>query len=36
MTTGATVEECMAALYAAGAHKVIPFVLAKALMDDDV
>ena len=36
MTTGATVGECSAALYAAGAHKVIPFVLAKALMDDDV
>jgi ComF family protein len=36
MTTGATVGECSAALYAAGAHKVIPFVLAKALMDEDV
>ena len=36
MTTGATVEECMVALYAGGAHKVIPFVLAKALMDEDV
>ena len=36
MTTGATLEECAQALYAAGAHKVIPFVLAKALMDEDL
>lgn len=35
MTTGTTIEECMAALYAGGAYKVIPFVLAKALMDED-
>ena len=35
MTTGSTVEECSRALYAAGAYKVIPFVLAKALMDED-
>ena len=36
MTTGSTVEECSAALYAGGACKVIPFVLAKALMDEDL
>ena len=36
MTTGATVEECTSALCAAGAYRVIPFVLAKALMDEDV
>ena len=36
MTTGATVDECSAALMAAGAHRVIPFVLAKALMDEDL
>jgi predicted amidophosphoribosyltransferase len=36
MTTGATLEECSAALYDGGAYKVIPFVLAKALMDEDV
>ena len=35
MTTGSTVEECSAALHAGGACKVIPFVLAKALMDED-
>ena len=35
MTTGATLEECSAALYDGGAYKVIPFVLAKALMDED-
>ena len=36
MTTGATVDECTAALRAGGAYRVIPFVLAKALMDDDL
>jgi ComF family protein len=36
MTTGATLEECSEALYAGGAYKVIPFVLAKALMDEDL
>lgn len=36
MTTGSTVEECSAALHAGGAHRVIPFVLAKALMDEDL
>ena len=36
MTTGATLEECSEALYAAGAYKVIPFVLAKALMNEDL
>ena len=35
MTTGSTVDECSRSLYAAGACKVIPFVLAKALMDED-
>lgn len=36
MTTGATLDECSEALYAGGAYKVIPFVLAKALMDEDL
>jgi ComF family protein len=36
MTTGSTVEECTAALLAGGAYKVLPFVLAKALMDEDL
>lgn len=36
MTTGSTVEECTAALMAGGAYRVIPFVLAKALMDEDL
>lgn len=36
MTTGATLEECSEALYAGGAYKVIPFVLAKALMNEDL
>ena len=36
MTTGATVEECAAALTAAGAFRVQPFVLSKALMDEDL
>ena len=36
MTTGATIDECSSALYAGGAFKVIPFVLAKALMDEDL
>ena len=36
MTTGATLDECAKALYAGGAFKVIPFVLAKALMDEDL
>lgn len=36
MTTGSTIEECSAALHAGGAYKVIPFVLAKAIMDEDL
>jgi orotate phosphoribosyltransferase-like protein len=36
MTTGATIEECTEALLAGGAYRVIPFVLAKALMDEDL
>ena len=36
LATGATLEECSEALYAGGAYKVIPFVLAKALMDEDL
>lgn len=36
MTTGSTVDECTAALLEGGAYKVIPFVLAKALMDEDL
>ena len=36
MTTGATIDECSEALYAGGVYKVIPFVLAKALMDEDL
>jgi len=36
MTTGATVEECTEALRAGGAYRVIPFVLAKALMEEDL
>jgi ComF family protein len=36
MTTGATLEECSGVLLESGAYKVIPFVLAKALMDEDV
>ena len=36
MTTGATTEECVSALTAGGAFRVVPFVLAKALMDEDV
>ena len=36
MTTGATIEECTKALFAGGAYRVIPFVLAKALMDEDL
>jgi len=36
MTTGATLGECTAALTAAGACRVIPFALAKALMDEDL
>ena len=35
MTTGSTLDECTKALKAAGAFRVIPFVLAKALMDED-
>lgn len=34
-TTGTTMNECAKALYAGGAHKVIQFALAKALMDED-
>lgn len=36
MTTGSTIDECSAALLEGGACKVIPFVLAKALMDEDL
>ena len=36
MTTGATLDECSESLYAAGAYKVIPFTVAKALMDEDL
>ena len=36
MTTGATTEECKETLLAGGAHRVIPFTLAKALMDEDL
>ena len=36
MTTGATLEECSDVLLAGGAYRVIPFVLAKALMDEDL
>ena len=36
MTTGATTDECTAALLAGGAYRVIPFTLAKALMDEDL
>ena len=36
MTTGATTEACTAALLAGGAHRVMPFTLAKALMDEDL
>ena len=36
MTTGATMEECTAALLAGGAYRVISFTLAKALMDEDL
>ena len=36
MTTGATVDECSAALLAGGACRVIAFTLAKALMDEDL
>ena len=35
MTTGATLDECTRTLRAAGAYRVIPFVLAKALLDED-
>lgn len=34
MTTGSTLDECSRALYDGGAHRVIRFVLARALMDD--
>lgn len=36
MTTGSTLDECTAALVAGGAHRVVQFVLAKALMDEDL
>ena len=36
MTTGETMRECAQALSAGGAYKVVPFVVAKALMDEDV
>ena len=36
MTTGATMEACSAALLAGGAYRVVPFALAKALMDEDL
>ena len=36
MTTRATLDECEAALVEGGACRVIPFVLAKALMDEDL
>ena len=35
-TTGATLDECTSALRAAGAYRVIPFTLAKALFDEDM
>lgn len=36
MTTGATLEECTRAILSCGAHRVVQFALAKALMDEDV
>ena len=36
MTTGATIDECARALLDGGAFRVIPFTLAKALMDEDL
>lgn len=36
MTTGATIDDCERALLAGGAFRVIPFTLAKALMDEDL
>ena len=36
MTTGATTDEYAQALLAGGAYRVIPFTLAKALMDEDL
>ncbi len=36
MTTGSTLDECAEALLAGGAFRVRPFVLAKALMDEDI
>ena len=35
-TTGATLDECTSALRTAGAYRVIPFTLAKALLDEDL
>ncbi len=35
LTTGATMDECTKALLTAGAYRVQPFVLAKALADED-
>ena len=36
MTTGSTIAECTETLLESGAHKVIPFVLAKAILDEDL
>lgn len=36
MTTGSTLKECADVLLAAGAYRVVPFALAKALMDEDL
>lgn len=36
MTTGSTFDECEKVLLESGAHRVIPFALAKALMDEDL
>ena len=35
LTTGSTMDECTKALLAAGAYRVQPFALAKALVDED-
>ncbi len=36
ITTGSTMDECVAALEDAGAYRVQPFALAKALLDEDL
>lgn len=36
MTTGSTLGECTDVLLSAGAYRVVPFALAKALMDEDL